>query len=188
MGATETAATTRPWAWVARALRARRARAEYFAADEHLYLLWLRLEDAGGDGEERGRVLLTMAGELASRAEVYACAFGPHPIEWENGRDMAESSASTAELMWWLAAAEIELAERSAGTGYFSLDGIAVANGHPAPLPAARPVLEQLCQVRDLAERALLVEALYEAVAPAVGGQAAEVLVRAAEAYRVMSP
>lgn len=165
----------------------RRARAEYFAADRHLRQLWGQLEAAGGDAEERGRVLLTMAGELESRAEVYTAAFGPDPIEWENGRDMAESAASEAELMWWLAATEIEMAERRTGKGYSSLDGIAVGNDRRPPSTEARPWLEVLCHTADLAKRAQLVDNLYGAVVWVVGGQATEVLARAADAYRAMA-
>lgn len=114
----------------------------------------------------RSELLSELAWYEQDMAEVHVAAFGPQPMANEDGRDLAESLASSTrliDLVWdtWNAAigeAPLEL---------------------PAGLTKAQSAaLTALACTADLVSRAdLLSGPVHEAFADEVGGQAAEILV-----------
>jgi hypothetical protein len=151
-----------------------RAQGVYFAADKRLYRALKHLAETADPGL-RAMILRRMAENLQVQSQVHLTAFGPDPIPWENGRDLADSIADSAFLCVVLADTETALATGDSMPEYL---------GDEWP-DATGPILARLCAVGDPAERATLVMDLCDAVTDHIGGQAAETLAAGiAPAYR----
>jgi hypothetical protein len=145
------------------------------------------------DAAARAELLDALAGCERRMADVHPAAFGPDPIEWEGGRDLAESLEFSADLAGLLADTE-----RAAAAGPGAAQLRLYASGHLLTLAtcwgleppqvdaldlAADEVMWQLVTVTDPQRRAWLVLDLYDLVVDTVGGQAAETLAGLAGCY-----
>lgn len=147
----------------------RTARAAYWAADAEIRRPLDGLAVAS-EAAERARLLERCAQLEQQMADTYTAAYGPDPIEWEDGRDLAESMRHSAQLYRLLAAVEEHV-----GWGV-ELPRAEVVYQAPTLGAIAWPVLERIAAEPVLAARTVLLEELYEAVEPVVGGQAAEAI------------
>lgn len=128
------------------------------------------------DPAGRALALEALAAIEAKLAGLHSAAFGPDPIEHENGRDMAESLTASTELLDMLAATERVLA------GYCTeMEFEAWLIGIPA---AEAKLWWVLAAEADRAARADLIEQLADLAAERVGGQAAEELACQADVER----
>lgn len=154
----------------------RNTQCRYFALDKQAGKLMRKLcrEDDPGF---RAVLLDDLAVVVQEQADIYAQAFGPDPIEYEGGRDMAESETLSAQLAGFAAACEHDLAGTPAAD-VFPADPA-------APWPPAYCVTFMLLRgVRDRAERARILDEFADDVVDEAGGQAAETLVSLANAER----
>lgn len=139
-------------------------RDDYFRVEKQFGPLFDQLSETT-DATARTVLLTEMANIEQRLADVYFEAFGPAPIEWENGRDLATSLNFSAQLYGLLADVERAVAE----------GGVRRDTGSWLE-PHAGPVLDRMSATVDVAARSVLLLDLYEAVVPHVGGQAAEML------------
>jgi hypothetical protein len=137
---------------------------DYFRIGKPIGALYDRLNETT-DPAIRAELLDGMATIEQQLSDVHREAFGPDPIEWEGGRDLSESIASSALLMRLLADVEHAVA-----------DGGQRRRTDTWLEPYAGSVLDRMAATPDIATRSVLLLDLYEAVEPHVGGQAAEVL------------
>lgn len=118
-----------------RSRTARQARAEYFA-----------IQDAGGaavqalfttsDHAERARLAATIADSDSALAKLHPSVFGPDPNEHEDGRDMAVSLASSAQLALLYAACERILAQAAyVQAQHLTADLVIEIDGHQRQVP-----------------------------------------------------
>ena len=154
--------------------RARRARAEALDAERRLDVACGAL---AGIGETRLRaaLLLEISADFQRRDDALAVLTGTPPES-----DAADSAE--ALMAAWLAATEILSAEGAAGMA-------AAVGGRrlPEPWPAARPLLDRLCGTTDLAQRAAVVDALYDVLVDELGLSVVEVLAWVGRAYRALA-
>lgn len=140
------------------------ARNTYYAADDELARLHDLLAETA-EPRERAKLLRRMADEQMRAVRVYHTAFGRDTIPHDNGRSMTESLTSESKLY------------RALG----DVEHVVACNGrvgrnwrfHEWGETADR-VLDRMAATPDLDERVELLDELYDAVLPAVGGQAAE--------------
>lgn len=154
------------------------ARDQYFAGGKAMRGIWKRLEREA-DPTKRAAVFHEGADILHGMAAVYPTAFGPHPIPWENGRDLAESTALSATLMFVLGEVEDAVADPDAMAANLPPAACALTWGADSRVdtPEVRAVLERMAGTPDVRNRAVIAEnELYDAVVPLVGGQAAETI------------
>lgn len=150
-------------AWHPDAHAWRQARSAYFQVQDRSYRLYGRLGTLS-DPYERTSALNDLADGEAELARLHPVAFGPDPNPDEDDRDLAESLASSAALLYALTETE-----RCAALGD------SPRQPARADLEAtAGPVLDEMATTGDGPRRWAMLPALYEAVAPVVGGQAAE--------------
>lgn len=176
----------------AAARRRREARAAYFAQHRPASKA-ARALCRGRDAAARAELLDALAGCERRMAEMHEAAFGPDPIEWEGGRDLAESLEYSADLVGLLADTE-----RAAAAGPDAVGLRLAASGQLLTLAtcwglapdqvdaldsAADEVMWQLVTITDPQRRARLVLDLYDLVVDTVGGQAAETLAGLAGCY-----
>ncbi|GAA4522460.1 hypothetical protein GCM10023191_101710 [Actinoallomurus oryzae] len=90
----------------------RKAQRRYFATDGPAHAISRRLHTSA-DPATRAGLLDALADIDAELARQHPAAWGPDPIEHENGRDMAESLASSASLLRHLADTERAVAAAS---------------------------------------------------------------------------
>lgn len=128
------------------------------------------------DPASRALALEALAEIESKLGDRHTAAFGPDPVEHENGRDMAESLTASAVLLDVLSATEHVLAGRCTEVQFESwLIGI----------PDAEAKLwRTLAHESDRAARAELIEQLADLAAERVGGQATEALACQADVER----
>jgi hypothetical protein len=162
---------------------AARARADYFAADHAATKLWKTFTRSHMPAE-RADILRAIADLGQRMAEVHLVAFGPDPIDEEDGRDLADSIVLSGRLLEIMSNTEYSVAR---GRGRYSevLDDLALASGsrHSPAGDRARDVLDALSTTPVAADRGRLTLVFYDEVVDQVGGQAAEVLAAIAAAY-----
>jgi hypothetical protein len=163
--------------WRARVARVA-ARERYFGEERALRRVWRGLAREAGP-RERAELLREAAGRMGRMAGACPGAFGPEPIEWEGGRDLAESQAFSAALLRVLAQVEDivrgAVAGGDVGLADAGLAGVATPEVRAVlSTPVALAVLKRMAATPDLAERHPMLRGLYHAVEPVVGGQAAE--------------
>jgi hypothetical protein len=135
----------------------------YFGLDKEAGRTQRRLARPG-EPIDRAVLLGRLAGLEQEMAGTHEATFGPDPIEWEDGRDMAESLEGSAWVTAMIADAYYVAAGRDPG--------------HREELTAEQhAALSALEQAEDYAERAAVLEhEVYPAFADEIGGQAAEVI------------
>ncbi len=138
------------------------ATAAYWAADDAARTAHGHLAHETNP-HRRGRLLRSLAEHQIDQARLHFGAFGPDPLEDEDGRDLADSMAHSAHLYQLLREVEFAVADGRPRLR----DGTAL--GH-----AAGDVLDRMAGMPDLPARMRLLEDLYDVVLPLVGGQAAE--------------
>ena len=141
------------------------ARAVYFAAET--WLIDIHATLANADSADDRAALLGRAHKWTStQANIYPAAFGPDPLDDEDGQDMAESLTWTALLYRLLA--DVETAVAYPGRGRRWTD---------SPLErVAGDVLDSMAATPDLAARTRLLQDLAAEVEPVAGVQAVETL------------
>jgi hypothetical protein len=139
--------------------------ADYFALDREMGRIYDRISETT-DGHERARLLIDAYETEGAMATMHREVFGPDPLPDEPGRDLADALASSAVLLSLLA--DVELVACGDLTRRFTTDTWLE--------PHAGPVLDRMAATGTAEERAGLLEDLFDAVVPQVGGQAAEVL------------
>jgi len=152
-------------AFIGGRIRRSHARNAYFDAGRvYGYLNWQFIhEDAPA---ERAQMLRAMAGCWAAMGAAHTPAFGPDPNEDEGGRDVADSDRLSSQLLYLLADVE-----ECAATGR----GLLGDCTHPCGLTEEAWVLaRRAAGPYSLASRSRLIQEFAWAVAPTVGGQAAE--------------
>lgn len=141
------------------------SQAEYFALDKKAGQIYDRVAETT-DGHERTKLLFAAAEVEQRMADVHFEVFGADPNSDEGGRDLSESLTHSALLMRLIADVEQvacgeTLSRFTTGTWLE---------------PYAGPVLNRMVATETVQQRAALLEDLYDAVYPHVGGQAAETL------------
>jgi hypothetical protein len=122
-----------------------------------------------GDPADRAELLGDLAVLEQEMADTHRATFGPDPIEWEDGRDLAESLDNSAKLIWI-----VEGALRESAGAVLILFREQVRRMPPEQQAAVRALIA----APGYAERADILDgSMYEAFVDEVGGQAAEVLV-----------
>jgi hypothetical protein len=149
------------------------ARDQYFAGDKAMRGIWKRLQRET-DPAKRADAFYEAADILSGMAARHRTAFGPQPNPHEGGRDHAESVSHSANLMFVLGLVEGAVADPTTDLDGELTDGLLALS---LDTPAVREVLHRMAATADLRERATIAEnALYDAVVPIVGGQAAETI------------
>ena len=138
---------------------------DYFALDRRMGRIYDQLAETTND-HVRATLLIDAYETEQVMADMHREVFGPDPIEWEGGRDLADSIASSALLLKLLA--DVELVAGGGLTRRFTTDTWLE--------PYAGRILDMMAANPSVLGRAAWLEDLYEAVVPFVGGQAAEVL------------
>jgi hypothetical protein len=151
----------------------RQARAAAIEADQRLQVAYAALAGIG-DPRLRAALLVEISGDLQRREDGYAAA---------TGRLVPATESAEALVALWLAATEVLSAD---GAREGMAPAVAAA-GFPVPWPAARPLLDRLCQTTDLAERAVLVDALHGELVHMHGYAAAGVFGAVEDAYRALA-
>jgi hypothetical protein len=145
--------------------------AAYFDLDHEAGKTQRRFARPGDPGDRAG-----LLGDLAvleqEMADTHMATFGPHPIEWEDGRDLAESLANSARVLWLISDA------------YFVAAGLEPDDRGDLS-PEQHASLNALEHAETYAERAAVLEhEVYPAFVDEIGGQAAEVIVSLASCER----
>lgn len=141
----------------------------FFAVDAPAHDLYETLSTCT-DPHYRADLLKALAYVELAKAALHQPTFGPDPIEHENGRDLAEAT-------WWSGQLLLKLAEAEE----------AHANHQPRPKPrwswqqgplekSAAHWLDKIASRTDDTHIRLYINNLYLTVRPLVGGQAAEVV------------
>jgi hypothetical protein len=145
------------------------ARDRYFDLErEYRRPQWvLAVSSLPGDRADALRLMFELQQE---QADLHRTAFGPDPIPWEDGRDLADSHALSAHLLYLAWQAEVALVDH-VETDWARLGKVEFA----AVSAAAAPVLARLYRDRPV-DRLARYEDLWQAVVDLVGGQAAEVV------------
>lgn len=137
---------------------------DYFRTEKPIGDLMDRLNEST-DPTARPELLYRIAAVEQRLADIHLEVFGPDPIEWEGGRDLAESIGFSALLLRLLG--DVEQAVDGDGRRWLTSSWLE---------PYAGPVLDRMATTQDVGARSVLLLDLYEAVVPHVGGQAAETL------------
>ena len=117
------------------------AEAAYWTADAGWHNASDRLAETALP-HQRARLLRELAGHMIGMARQHFAAFGPDPLEDEDGRDMADSLAHSAALYGTLGHVEYAVA---VGRPRFS-HGLAIEH-------AGEEVLDQMAATPDLVPR-----------------------------------
>lgn len=127
-----------------------------------------RVLATSADPRTRAGALEVRANTMRRMAELYPVAFGPDPNPDEDGRDLAESHALAAHLLYLLWELERPCDRKEPDWAQLGEERFAAASA------AAAPVLTRMYdEPHRLCE---LLDDLYEAVVDVVGGQAAETI------------
>jgi hypothetical protein len=146
------------------------ARRRYFALDARCETWHDALGKTGLDQPERRSELLEkLADDTLVMSELHTPAFGPDPIEWENGRDLADSWHNSSTLYWLLSLVENCVADPAAPPPRWGTNSTI-----PGLAAAAGPILDRM--IAEPHNRIALLDDLYDAVHDIVGGQAAETI------------
>lgn len=127
------------------------------------------------DSATRAELLGRLADSDAFQASLHTEAWGPQPVD-DGARDMSASLELSAQLYRGLADACKAVAE---GRPRRPVED-------PALEDAAGQLFADFAAAADNIERAAILDELYEAVEPIVGGQAAEVLAQLAYRFEGM--
>ena len=141
------------------------SQSDYFALARRMGRIYDETADTTND-HVRATLLIDAYETEQSMAGMHREVFGADPNPDEGGRDLSESLASSALLLKLLA--DVELVAGGRLTRRFVTDSWLE--------PYVGPVLDRMADTTDVVARAALLEELYDAVYPHVGGQAAEVL------------
>lgn len=141
-------------------------RADYYDTDRQLGDLHDQLRTTA-EPRDRSKLYRKMADLQIRNAGQHFRAFGPDPIPQEDGRDLSDSLVSASKLYRVLGDVEWVVAcnGRVGRNWRFHEWGV-----------DADEILDRMCTTPNLLDRVEMLDDLYDAVAPAVGGQAAEVL------------
>ena len=126
--------------------------------------------------DARAALLDQLAAAYDRMADLHTAAFGPDPIDTENGRDAATALATSGWLVRLVGITEHAVA----GESLFPLDAATAIAG--ATTAEQFHILGRLCAEPDRAARAGLIEALRALSVDQVGERAAIVLTSLAEA------
>jgi hypothetical protein len=152
-----------------------RARRDHSRAERHATRL-LALLARNHAPDVRAALLDQLAAAYDRMADLHTAAFGPDPIDTENGRDAATALASSGWLVRLVAITEHAVA----GESLFPLDAAAAIAG--ATTAEQFHLLGTLSGEPDRAARAGLIEALRALLVDQVGERAATALTSLAEA------
>lgn len=152
---------------------AKQARDTYFAAERQVAANLGALVFCSQPGE-RHASLAAAAVHASTAANMFTAGFGADPNEDEDGRDMAETLHHVATLYELLAAVEESLTFGSCVVP--AVDNTDLPEAERTLVAAAHGPLCEMAATPDLDARLRLLEKLYDAVEPVIGGQAAEAL------------
>lgn len=152
---------------------AKQARDTYFAAERQVAANLGALVFCSQPGE-RHASLAAAAVHASTAANMFTAGFGADPNEDEDGRDMAETLHHVATLYELLAAVEESLTFGSCVVP--AVDNADLPEAERTLVAAAHGPLCEMAATPDLDARLRLLEKLYDAVEPVIGGQAGEAL------------